>query len=213
MILESDQLNPSTQETPQIVLYFARHTLPKASPLAADDAPGLRLTLEAVFYVCYSNCLSRHVYPLARDSWEDSTADTVSELLLARRDQLLGELPPEWWQGKPLPDSKGQHSLLVDRCDFALVATLPPAMVSESPVMLHDSAAPPLDLTKQLGFFWRCEAFAVPDFLDVAFILYDDVDWNTRAALRGDTSERAEIKREFLGTKFAKRMTFPAKKF
>ncbi|MCL2788904.1 MAG: hypothetical protein FWD59_10525 [Micrococcales bacterium] len=194
------------QEETQVVLAFARHALPR-TPLV-DEEPTLRVSLDAVFYVCYSNCLSRHVYPLVRNAWDDNADDTMNALLLERKGELEATLPSliseGWFRGKPLPqDLAGHHSLLAERCEFEVIATLPPAMVKDGTAY---------DLTLPLNQLSQCKADAIPDFLDVALILYDEADWNTRAALQNDTSLRATVKREYLGMPFSKRITFPAKK-
>jgi len=208
MILSNAQLHPnaSTLDSPQIVLCFTRHALPRTS-LSTDETPDKRISLDAVFYVCYSNCLSRHVYPLVRSGWDDNPSDTVSDLLVRRGTQLINELPLDWYRGNALPQSlAGQHSLLADRCDFAILATLPPTMLSQS--------SPTPDSDKPLVFVWQCEAYAMPDFLDAAIILYDEADWNMRAVFQakgGSLSQQEEMKREFLGVRSSKRITFPAK--
>jgi len=212
-ILRNAQITPnaSTRDDAQVVLCFTRHASPR-TPLSDED-PSQRISLDAVFYVCYSNCLSRHVYPLVRDSWVDNAEDTASALLIARGKQLATELSAKlnWYRGGE-PPSEGQHSLLADRCDFAILATLPPAVLSQPPFVLGSIAEPAPDPSKPLNFFWLCEALAVPDFLDVAIILYNDEDWNTRAALQNDNTPRADLKREFLGVRSSKRITFPAKR-
>jgi len=212
MIIWNAQLYPdsSTLNSPQIVLYFARHALPR-TPISAGEALSQRLSLDAVFYVCYSNCLSRHVYPLVRNTWDDNADDTVSTLLDKRKRDLIGDLAPQWYHGGPPPPA-GQHSLLADRCDFAALVTLAPTALNRNPLEIAPLPKPPDFNSTSLAFFWQCEAFAVPEFLDVALVLYTEADWNMRTALQGNTTPQAEMKREYIGTKFSKRITFPAKK-
>jgi len=185
---------------PKIVLYFARH----ASPKIASQDPPMRASLDAVFYVCYSNCLSRHVYPLQYDSWTDDTRKTLGELLRERYSQLSGEIQDIYgWLPSGIPGtSEGLHSLLADRCEFAALAILPPALVRQ-----ETGSIEPLVILD------RCEAFALPDILDVALVLYNDEDWNKRQRILNGTlpHEEAERIQGFLGKLFSKRIAFPAK--
>ena len=191
----TNNLSISTSE-PTIVLYFARH----ASSKITSGTPSERLSLDAVFYVLWENRLSRHSYPLTRD-WTDDTK-TLGVLLLEARDMLADEIEAAyaWFEGGSAFPSQGQHSLLAERCEFAAVAALPPAALKN--VLVADDPLVILD---------ECEAYAVPDFLDVALMLYDEADWRIFQSQTAVPTPEEAMRLEHLGKPFSKRITYPAK--
>jgi len=202
-VLDCNTNTLANTTVPQIVLYFARQASP-TTPLTRGS-PDQRNALDAVFYVCYSNCLSRHIYPLVRGTWKDNS-ETLSDLLSAARNELDSGLPGiyAWFRstgGVASPDW-GSHSLLASRCNFAALATLPPEMLKN-----------PFSDPEPLVRFDQCEAYVVPDFLDAALILYDEAEWNTlnTPPPASETTEETGLKRAFLGKQFSKRMAYPAK--
>ncbi|MCL1919861.1 MAG: hypothetical protein FWG50_02100 [Kiritimatiellaeota bacterium] len=191
--------------TPHLALYFARHASPR-TPLATGD-PTQRLSLDAVFYVLYKDCLSRHAYPLFR-AWDEDATETLGDLLEKELGKLDGAIVGIYdWFADPIknpPPTEGLHSLLAERCEFAIVATITPDMLKDSP---YDASAMPLVGTYQF------EAYAVPDFLDVALMLYSEQDWialhQQPSPSASQTDERMRL--EHLGTPFSKRIAYPAK--
>ena len=187
-------------EDARVVLYFARHA---SSKMLTDDP--LRTSLDAVYYVLYRNCLSRHVYPVVHAAWENNT-QTLGDFLLEGHDFLLGEIDTiynTFETGIGASTLVGSHSLLAERCEFAAVAALPPTMLKE--VLVTDETLVVLD---------QCEAYAVPDFLDVALMLYSEADWkalNTLLDNGGASTDDERMKLEFLGKPFSKRIVYPAK--
>ncbi|MCL2104058.1 MAG: hypothetical protein FWH21_03235 [Kiritimatiellaeota bacterium] len=197
-VLDCNTNTLASTMAPQIVLYFAR----QAAPQTPTQAPALRNALDAVFYVCYSNCLSRHAYPLERDTWTDETQKTLGDLIEDCRPSVGDILSAYNWFQRPAANrpNKGTHSLLADQCAFAVMATLPP-----------DALKNPISDPEPLVTVDQCETYVVPDFLDAVLILYDEVDWNMLGTLSRDTTQEGAMRREFLGKQFSKRMAYPAK--
>lgn len=190
----------SAADRPQVVLYFARHASPRTTGFGSSY--DRRASLDAVFYVCYSNCLSRHVFPIYHDEW--SAAPSLSEVLLGWKTALESEATAlyGWFRTGGEAPVEGLHSLLAERCEFAALAILPPA-----PEVMKD----PPDTAEPLIAVDTCEAYEIPDFLDVGFILYSEADWRERNALLTDASPETDMRRAHLGKQFSKRIAFPAK--
>lgn len=170
---------------PQIIMQFARHA---STRFAVRPLLTPRLSLDAVFYTYATNCLTRHVLPLDCDPENPAALGDLLDLKRIEVENLI--------QGGTQTATPGsQQSLLAERCIIT-------GLTAELPI---DRSRPGSNPGQRL------EADVLPDHLDLAFTLYNTEDWKTLHTLESDTSETAERKREILGKRFSKRITFPSK--
>jgi len=194
-----------------IMLQFARHAIPHAQ---GTSPSGIPVSLDAVFYTFAGNALFRHVIPLSYPTF--AQAEPLGDLLDEQRakvengtlhDQILKALSDPAIK----PSADWSYSVLATRIDvLGMLAAIPEAFVRKT--LFHKTAdarqtAAGLSLPPEYDYL---ETDVLPDRLDVALRLHSEEDWNTLQRLDGQSTDEADRKRQLLGLKFSKRITFPA---
>jgi len=194
-----------------IMLQFARH----ASPHTLGRAPsGIPLSLDAVFYTFVGNALFRHVIPLSYPTFDQ--AKPLGDLLDEQRvkvdnTSLHAKILEALANPAVQPSANWSYSVLATRIDvMGMLAALPEVYVRKT--LFHKTREPQqtaagLPLPPEYDYL---ETDVLPDHLDVALRLHNEEDWNTLQQLSGKATADADRKRELLGLKFSKRITFPS---
>jgi len=207
-----DSRTNATANEVLIMLQFARHAIPHTQ---GTSPSGIPVSLDAVFYTFAGNALFRHVIPLSYATFDQ--AEPLGELLDKQRakvkdkillhDQILKALSDPTIK----PSADWSYSVLATRIDvLGMLAALPEVYVRKTNFQKATEARQTADGLSLPPEYDYLETDVLPDRLDVALRLHNEEDWNTLQRLDGQSTDEADRKRQLLGLKFSKRITFPA---
>lgn len=191
--------NPANPANHTVILGLVRPANTRL-PVSLSAPP---LSVDAVFYTAYSNCLFRTVIPFPATP---ASPRPLGELLTLAEEDALQSVQ-DYDPLTPLSSSSGAITTrLAERVILDITASISHALVSE--ISENGNYTAELD-SETATVYIELSHCILPDCIDLTLYLFDPNDWNAYLSIIDDPSAEANMTRPHLGTLFSRRIFLP----